>query len=114
MAETEWERLAELAKAATPGPWVNWSGNPWMIDTERLDTEFRRHSGGHIAAAALKGASYPSEAYAESVANGNFIAAANPDAITRLLAERDALAEKVNELEGQVEGLHYALQYPEG
>lgn len=68
--------LRRLAEAATPGPWLKYH-DEWSICGD----------SGHIA-------------HCEVRSDADYIAAANPAVILALLSERDALRDRVAELEG--------------
>ena len=80
--------LRRLAEAATPGPWE------WDDDHARPGLRHGRSFGGVLFRC---GALYGPDA-----ADAAFIAAANPAVVLALLAERDALAAKVE----RVRALH--------
>lgn len=78
--------LRELAERATPGEWIVHPANAYVVPVENL---------GVPICALLWPTKDRTEA--ETLANAEFIAAANPSAILALLAERDALQSKYDE-----------------
>lgn len=83
------DRYQEIRKALemgpTPGPWV--AGKNSMAVNFRFVTD----RGGDIVA-------YCDRSKNEAMANASFIAACEPDTIRRLLEERDALREALEDI----------------
>ena len=76
--------LAALAEAATPGPWENGGDEVYSGERETYQL-IARIVGG----------------WAMQEANAPYIAAASPDVVLALLAERDALLAEVDRLTAQ-------------
>jgi hypothetical protein len=82
---SKWEELETAARAATPGPWGHEEIDPTEPEWGASEV-FTEGSDNYVAT------------HVCSVKDAAYIAAANPSAILELLAERDALAAKVNEM----------------
>ena len=80
----EWDDLARLAEAATAGEWTvrAFNGRCYVM-------------GPQHSVAATTGALYGDDGDAPVLADAEFIAAANPATILRLISERDTLAKAV-------------------
>lgn len=87
--QTKYDELARLAEAATPGKWVA------MRDVVRVGT---RNLARVTAAASLPSGLDLDLDLDRARDNARYIAAANPTTIKALLAERDALAEALEQM----------------
>ena len=96
----DYTELERLAKAATPGPWDTVSTNrvraikgdlavPIFESLAPIDWIKKKNITHKVLCAA----------YAAEVENANYIAAANPSVMLAIVAEHNALAARVTELE---------------
>lgn len=102
-----YEELAKLAEAATPGPWWDKKNLDWVYPQTEVQSDF-----GQVARFVRNEVQYCctiGKAEREW-ANAAFIAAANPAAILALLSERTQLAERVASLEAA--RVAYANEFP--
>lgn len=96
MAELDLAAIKKLAEAATPGPWEKWHGNPEVYCQVKAN-ERGRIKGYSIATCEADDLPELEEQYLEedsyemqAEANADFIAAANPETILRLVARCEA------------------------
>ena len=83
---SEWSKLKELAEAATPGPWA-------------LDSKRSLSVRTPVANQTVATTGCDEELFARWNHNAGFIAAANPATILRLLAQNEAMAEQLRQLQ---------------
>ncbi len=102
MTNDQASKLKELALAATPGPWkwiMGFGGWKSLIRGAEKDIEVNRVL--YVRNDGLAGMRH---------ADGDYIAAANPTTILDLLAERESLRARVEELEGALDDLRPSKQ----
>lgn len=88
------DKLEELAKAATPGPWAQWDDGD--VGTAYPVTRTRRRTGELVAVESDHVATTKHE-------TGAFIAAANPAAVLALIADHRAALARIAKAEEVVE-----------
>ena len=98
--------LRQLAENATPGPWYL-DGPWWYGDDDSAYCISTAEDAGRIAVTIAPPRYIFGGEREVRDANARFIAAANPAAVLALLAERDALAAKVE----RVRALHWPQPY---
>lgn len=96
---TDLDKLEELAKAATPGPWVQWDDGD--VGTGYPVTRTRRRTGELVAVESDHVATTMHE-------TGAFIAAANPAAVLDLIADHRAALARI----AKVEAVHQRVGAP--
>lgn len=105
MTDTDrWAALRELARRATPGPWVLATGNSWR----RYVSEHPDHWGTVCEPVVQRRDGHPDLFFRNGGQDGpdaRWLEVAHPSAIADLLAERDRLAADLAEARGDEETL---------